>query len=249
VADAPAVVEFVKQAFGGEEKFRALGSAGGYHCEARVGDSMLMIGGGGEGCAWKGTPMPTGLHVYVADVDQAYQRALSAGATSLYEPMDQPYGDRDCGVKDAGGNEWYIATSKEPAGNAEGLHAVTPYLHPSDAPRFIEFLERGFGATVEAKHEDPSGRIAHAKVRVGDSVIEMGEAHGQWQPMPSAMYLYVDDADAWFNRAVAAGATVVYPLANQGYGDRNGGVRDVWGNHWYIGSHLEEKKHGRAPSK
>jgi PhnB protein len=241
VNDAPAVVEFAKQAFGATEKFRSFGSAGGYHCEVQLGDSVLMIGGGGEGASWKGTPMPVPLHLYVPDVDETYRRALDAGATSLYAPMDQPYGDRDCGVTDAGGDQWFMATSKT-GENDKGLHSITAGFRPIGAARFIEFLQRAFNATTEARHEDPSGRIMHAKVRIGDSIIEIGEAHGEWQPMPSAMYLYVDDVDAWFNRAVDAGAKVIYPLADQGYGDRNGGVQDEWGNHWYIGSHLAEAK-------
>jgi PhnB protein len=241
VADAPAVVEFAKQAFGATEVSRNFGSAGGYHCEAQIGDSMLMIGGGGEGSAWKGIAMPTSLHIYVPDVDEAYRRALDGGAVSLYAPMDQPYGDRDCGMRDAGGNLWFIASSKT-GDNAKGLHTVTPGYHAENASRFIDFLQRAFDATTEARHEDPSGRIMHAKLRIGDSVLEIGEAHGQWQPMPSAMYLYVDNADAWFNRAVEAGAKVIYPLADQGYGDRSGGVQDEWGNHWYIGSHLGDAK-------
>lgn len=241
VADAPAVVEFAKQVFGAVEKSRALGSAGGYHCDVQLGDSMLMIGGGGEGAQWKGTPMPVPLHLYVADVDESYRRALAAGAMSLYAPMDQPYGDRDCGVRDAGGDQWFMATSKT-GENEKGLHSVTAGFRPVGAARFVEFLERAFGATVEGRHQDAAGRISHAKVRIGDSMVEIGEAHGEWQPMPSAMYLYVDNADAWFNRAVEAGAKVMYPLADQGYGDRNGGVQDEWGNHWYIGSHLGDAK-------
>jgi PhnB protein len=239
VSDTPAVVEFVKQTFGGEELSRNFGSAGGYHCEVRVRDSMLMIGGGGEGSSWKGSTMPTSLHVYVPNVDEVYRRAIEAGGKSLYAPMDHPYGDRDCGIEDAGGNQWFIATNIG-GGNDAGLRMVTPGFRPKNATRFLEFVEHAFAAKVEARHEDPSGTIVHGKVRIGDSVVELSEAHGQWQPMPTALYLYVDDADAWFERAVDAGAKVIYPLADQPYGDRNGGVQDEWGNHWYIGSHLEK---------
>src|ERR1022692_3824050 len=76
--DANAVIDFVKKTFAGEELFRAVGSAGGYHCEVRVEDSMLMIGGGGPGVAWKGDSMLGAFHVYVRDCDAAYKRALEA---------------------------------------------------------------------------------------------------------------------------------------------------------------------------
>lgn len=95
VKRAEQLVEFVKQVFGGVEVFRTTGSAGGLHAEVTVGESRLMIGG-----FESVEEMPTALHVYVPDADAVYQRALEAGATSLEEPVDQFYGDREAGVKD-----------------------------------------------------------------------------------------------------------------------------------------------------
>jgi len=99
----------VKQAFGATELMRTTGSAGGIHAEVRIGDSVVMIGGGG---AWSGEAMPVAIYLYMDDVDAVYKRALQAGATSITEPEDQPYGDRMAGVKDAFGDVWYIATHK-----------------------------------------------------------------------------------------------------------------------------------------
>src|ERR1043166_4435985 len=110
VSDVHQEIDFIKKVFGAEGKVYGLGSQGGFHSEYRIGDSMLMIGGGGKGSKWQGTPVPGALHVYVEDVDGTYQRAVQAGATSLYSPMDQPYGDRDAAVADAQGNHWYLAT-------------------------------------------------------------------------------------------------------------------------------------------
>lgn len=107
VKEAPQLIDFVKQAFGAVETFRTTGSAGGIHAEVRIGDSMVMIGGGGT---WQGEPMPAAIYLYVNDVDAVYKQALQAGATSLSEPEDQPYGDRTAGVNDSFGNIWYIAT-------------------------------------------------------------------------------------------------------------------------------------------
>jgi uncharacterized glyoxalase superfamily protein PhnB len=107
VQEAAQLIDFVKQAFAATETFRTTGSAGGIHAEVRIGDSMVMIGGGG---AWKGEPMPAAIYLYIDNVDAVYQRTLQAGATSLTEPADQSYGDRVAGVKDPFGNVWYIAT-------------------------------------------------------------------------------------------------------------------------------------------
>src|SRR5216684_343204 len=84
------------------------GSEGGMHCEVRLGDSMLMMGGGGPGFAWRGIPKLGAFHVYVHDCDATYQGALAAGATSISEPADQEYGERSGSVRDAAGNHWYI---------------------------------------------------------------------------------------------------------------------------------------------
>src|SRR5690348_2804610 len=82
--DGPALVEFAKQAFGAEETFQAIGAAGGVHAEVRLGDSMLMMGGGIPGREFRTTPNTTALHIYVEDADAAYERAMSAGATSIF---------------------------------------------------------------------------------------------------------------------------------------------------------------------
>lgn len=108
VPGAANLIEFVKQAFGATELLRGTGSEGGIHAEVRIGDSMLMIGG-----AEHTEPMPAAIYLYVEDADAVYQRALQAGAASIMEPADQPYGDRNAGVKDPFGNIWYVATHKE----------------------------------------------------------------------------------------------------------------------------------------
>ncbi len=176
VADAPAVIDFTKAVFGAQEKMRAVGSAGGVHAEVRIGDSMLMIGGGAPELAWRGDPMPSALHVYVPDVDAAFARAFAAGATADHAPRDMDYGERGCGVIDAGGNRWYIATAAGPSFTPRGLHAVNAYLHPLRAEPLLAFLVRTFGATGIEKHATPDGVVHHAKVQVGDSVIEIGDA-------------------------------------------------------------------------
>src|SRR4029450_13306029 len=100
--------------------------------------------------------------------------ALAAGATSTQEPTDQPYGDREAGVKDEFGNTWYIATHKgdEPRTRQhvpEGLRSVTPYLHPHGANEMIEFLKSAFDAEEAFTPRSPEGEVVHAKIRIADS--------------------------------------------------------------------------------
>jgi len=237
VKPAAELIDFVKKAFGGEELSRGTGSAGGIHAEVKIDDSIIMIGGGE---AFTSSATPTGIHLYVEDADAVYERAIQAGATSLHKPVDQPYGDREASVKDISGNHWYIATNKATGHKAEGLRTVTPFLHPQGADRMIDFLKQAFGAKEESRHQSPDGVIQHATVKIGDSMIEMGEAHGPWQPMPTTFFMYVDDVDGLYHRAIAAGAVSKAVPSNQPYGDRVGGVSDPFGNVWYIATHISD---------
>jgi PhnB protein len=240
VKRAEQLVEFVKQAFGADEVFRTIGSAGGLHAEVTIGDSKLMIGGY-ESVEEK----LTALHLYVPDADAVYQRALEAGATSLGEPVDQFYGDREAGVKDPSGNVWWIATHKLGGAGTyipDGLRPVTPFLHPVGAPGLIEFMKQAFAAEEISREQSPEGMIHHATVRIGDSMIEMGEAHGDLaRPMPPALFVYVENLEAAYERALGAGATSLQPPQDQGYG-RTAWVKDAWGNTWYLAVPLETKK-------
>jgi len=243
VADVHEEIEFVTKVFGAEGRIYGLGSAGGYHSEYRIGDSMVMIGGGGEGAKWKGSPNPGSLHLYVADVDAVYQRAMQAGATSLMGPTNQEYGDRDAAVIDVGGNHWYIGTHQGTAYKPEGVSDLMPYLHPTGAPTMINFLKQAFGAEELFLYQSPDGIVHHAKIAIGDSIVEMGEAHDQWKPMPMVFMLYVDDVDVWYARAMkTAGAISMGEPKDQAYGDRVGAVKDPFDNVWYIGKQIETKK-------
>jgi PhnB protein len=220
---------FLKQAFGAEELMRMAGSAGGMHVELRIGDSRIMMGGGAGIAA-----IPAAIHLYVNDADDVYRRALAAGAASLYEPVDQEYGDREAAVKDSSGITWYIATRKGPQRVPEGMGTVTPYLHAKGAAELIAFLERALGAEEEARFASPEGAVRHAKLRIGDSMLELGEAHGAFGPTPCLLHLAVDDVDAAYARAMAAGGASVEPPGDQDYGDRRAAVKDPAGNAWYF---------------
>ena len=238
--DGPALVEFAKKAFAAEEIFRTVGSAGGLHAEVRIGDSMLMIGGGIPGREFRSTANTHAIHLYVPDCDTVYKQALEAGATSIAEPRDQEYGERSGSVKDPAGNYWYIATSQGETYTPKGLNNVNVYMHPLRAEPVINFLKRAFGAREIEKYASPDGVVHHAEIRVGDAVVEMGEAHGQYPPMPTMFYLYVPDCDAVYQHALQAGATSIAEPVDQPYGDRSGAVKDVFGNQWYIATHITD---------
>jgi PhnB protein len=238
-ADGLALLEFVKQAFGAEETMRAVMPTG-VHAEVRMGDSSLMMGGGIPGKKFPGTLQPNALHVYVEDCDAVCAKALAAGATLIDQLRDQEYGERSASVQDPAGNYWYIATAKGESYLPKGLHNVNPYLHPLRAEPVISFLKRAFGAQEVAKYASPDGVVHHAVVQVGDSVVEMGEAHGKYTPMEAMFYIYVPDMDAVYRRALTAGATSFQEPTDQPYGDRNAGVKDAFGNKWYIGTHVKD---------
>jgi PhnB protein len=232
--NAPALMDFIKQAFGAQEIYRSIGSAGGIHGEVQISDSRLMVGGGSPELAWRGEPRPAALHIYVEDTDAAYERALAAGGTSVGAPEDHDYGERGAGVKDEFGNYWYIATSMGESYKPAGLYTVTPYLHPLRAEPLISFLKRAFGAVELEKYASPEGVVHHAKVRIGDSALEMGEAHGPYQPLTTMFYLSVPNVDATYRRARQAGASSIGEPADQSYGARTAGVKDTFGNEWYL---------------
>ncbi len=242
VSDVHQEIAFIKEVFGAEGKLYGLGSQGGFHSEYRIGDSMLMIGGGGKGSKWQGTPVPVVLHAYVPDVDGVYRRAMQAGAISLMAPMDMEYGERGAGIEDTGGNHWYLATATGPNYVPEGVPNLMPYFHPVGAPMMIEFLKQAFGAEEVAVHRSPDGIVQHAKIRIGTSIVEMGEAHGPWQPKQMHFMMQVEDCDALYERAMKTdGAISVGAPANQPYGGRSGTIQDPFGNTWYLSAQTKKK--------
>jgi PhnB protein len=223
------LIDFLKNSFGAVEHSRTTGSAGGMHAEVKIGDSMVMIGG-----AEHITPAPAAIHLYVPDVDDAYRRALEAGGKSLFEVADQPYGERSGAVEDSHGNRWYVATTVVPLHEiSKYLHTVTVYFHIIGAPKFIDFLKNAFEAE-ELMRSEESGMLAHAKVRLGDSVIELGEARYPSQPLPPAVYLFVEDVDRAHAQALSAGATSMMKPKDQEYGHRNAWVKDPFATIWYL---------------
>lgn len=235
VQGADKLIQFMKQAFGAEEVFRVAepdGTIG--HAEVRIGDSMLELSDGGE--AWP--PRPAAIHLYVPDADRSYARALAAGAKSLIAPTDMPYGDREADITDPFGNNWYVGTRKQGGPVPAGMRTITPTLHVKGTDRLIDFIKQAFGAKELDRTLAPDGAVMHAQLKLGDAVLELGEARGFVSPMPCSIHYYVEDADAVYASALRAGATSLGPPSDRPYGDRAAEVADPFGNHWFIATQI-----------
>ena len=130
----------------------------------------------------------------------------------------------------------------------EGYHSVTPYLILSGASEAIAFYKKALGAEEVLRLADPGGKVHHAQISIGDSRIMLADEHPEIQALspktvggsPVSIHLYVEDVDRAIERAVAAGAKLVRPVADQFYGDRTGGIEDPFGYRWFIATHKED---------
>jgi PhnB protein len=121
-----------------------------------------------------------------------------------------------------------------------GYSMVSPYLIGKDAAKMIELLVHAFGATERFRSLRPDGTVGHAEVQIGESIIMIAEAGPEAPAMPATIHVYVPDVDAAYGRALAAGAASIREPSDQFYGDRNAGVKDHAGNHWWIATHKED---------
>jgi PhnB protein len=130
----------------------------------------------------------------------------------------------------------------------KGYHTLTPYLIIKGAARAVDFYKAAFGAVETLRLDGPKGSIGHAEIMIGDSRIMLADEHPEFGALspahyggsPVTLHLYVDDADAWVARAVAAGATITRAVADQFYGDRMGGVTDPFGYVWWCATRRED---------
>ncbi|MGH9814838.1 MAG: VOC family protein [Candidatus Acidiferrales bacterium] len=130
----------------------------------------------------------------------------------------------------------------------EGYRTVTPYLIIRDAAKAIDFYKKAFGAEEVMRMPAPDGKIGHAEIKIGDSMIMLSDENLQWgnkspqtlNGTPVGVFLYVPDVDATFKQAVAAGATERMALADQFWGDRYGKVSDPFGHEWSLATHVED---------
>ncbi len=130
----------------------------------------------------------------------------------------------------------------------EGYHTLTPYLSVDDAAAAIDFYQRAFGATERGRMDGPDGKIAHAELAIGDSIVMLADPFPQFQAKPPkelggttvGLFLYVENVDEVFRQAVEAGATSTMEPEDQFWGDRFGTVTDPFGHQWQIATHVED---------
>jgi len=130
----------------------------------------------------------------------------------------------------------------------DGHNTVSPYLIVNGAARALDFYTKAFGATELFRHKAPDGKIGHAEIRIGDTVIMIADefpdhqAHGpsKFGGSPVSLHMYVEDVDAVAAKAIAAGAKVKRPVENQFYGDRLGTFEDPFGHTWHVSTHVED---------
>jgi PhnB protein len=139
----------------------------------------------------------------------------------------------------------------------DGYHAVTPFLVVSDAARAMEFYKAAFGAKERMRMAGPGGKIVHAEMTIGDAVIMVADEFPEWGNLspeslngsPVRMALYVEDVDDVASRAVAAGAKMLIPVADQFYGDRSGRLADPFGHLWIVATHIEDVSPGEMQKR
>ncbi len=130
----------------------------------------------------------------------------------------------------------------------EGTHTITAHLSVREASKAIEFYQKAFGAQLAHVHKTPDGKVMHATLKIGDSQLMLADEFPGMSTKspqtlggsPVVLNIYVEDVDTLFNQAVAAGAKVTMPLANQFWGDRYGQIVDPFGHAWALGSHVED---------
>ncbi len=236
VKDAPKFIDFLVAAFAGTERIRVPRPDGTImHAEVAIGNSVIEMGDANE--QYPARAMTT--HLYVPDADATYARALRAGATGVYAPTDEhPSGDRWGEARDLFGNTWYIATRRSQVSAPEGFLTVQPYLHVREAHELIPFVEAAFGARTTGLHKSPDGLVRHATIEIAGATFEVDEADGGVTATESYLHVYVPDTNAVYAQALRAGATSIEAPVDKPYGDRAAGVKDAWGNSWFIATHL-----------
>lgn len=252
VDDVDAYLTFLQQAFNATEHFRTGGAGGGMHVEVRIGDSMVMVGGGAQSPV---EPMPAMLFLYLEDVDAVYHAALAAGATSVLEPGPNFGEPRGAGTKDPAGNDWYFAVwhdrpdappaSVEP--HPEG--DVTPMLTYQDGARAMDWLAEAFDFQEVTRWLDAAGTLSHGEMRTGNGRIMLATVPGYenpkrhreqcssaraWSSQPwviDGVLVHVEDVDEHCARAQRAGAIILSTPMDDGPG-RLYRAEDLEGHRW-----------------
>jgi uncharacterized glyoxalase superfamily protein PhnB len=247
-ADVTASAEFYQLAFGWKIRRRGDGAVTFDDTVGEVSGTFVT----GRPVAGEPGLLP---YVMVARADAALDAVLAAGG-EIVRPVDPGASEVFGWVRDLAGN--VLGVYQQPGlAEAEGsprpvpehLHTVTPRLVVQDARAAVEFYRAAFGAEQRGMlFAAPDGTVVHAEIQLGDSVVYLtepgdnggGAAGGDAGRVTAIMVVTVPDVDSLWARAVAAGCTVIHPLADQFYGEREGRLGDPFGQQWMLGSHIED---------
>jgi uncharacterized glyoxalase superfamily protein PhnB len=122
----------------------------------------------------------------------------------------------------------------------DGYHTLTPYLIVPDGEAMLHFRHDVFSAELHERFNRPDGTLKHAELQIGDSRLMMAQGDQHYHPQTQTFYVYLNDVDATYHRALATGAKSLAPISDQFYGDRSGGFEDPAGNRWYVATHVED---------
>jgi PhnB protein len=130
------------------------------------------------------------------------------------------------------------ATAAKPI--PDGFHTVTPFVIVDDANQLLNFIKKAFQGETTFIMNDPDGKVMHATAKIGDSIVMVADVMERFPAMPCMLYLYVDDVDTVYQKALKAGGQSLREPTNEFYGDRSAGIKDTWGNQWWIATHIED---------
>lgn len=248
VRGAAAAIEFYREVFGAVETTRMADPDGRRigHAELRLGPVTIMLAdeypelGILSPEAFGGTGLT--LHLHVDDVDSLAERAIRAGATMVREPTDYEHGERQCRIRDPFGHQWLLGHAIGAAAEKVAAHSpksdapnVFPGLRYRDEHAAMDWLTRAFGFQRHALFTDDDGNVVHAEMRLGPGIVMLGTAPECAEGFN--IYVHVEDVDTHHARAREAGAEIVRPLADTGYGSREYGAKDLDGHYWYFGTY------------
>jgi uncharacterized glyoxalase superfamily protein PhnB len=233
--DAPAAMAWLARAFGVEKQAEFANPDGTVaHAELRLGSGVIGISS--EGPVSAGNPWSSvrqGVYVRVENVDAHHDRATRAGAAVARPLANTDYGAREYSVRDLDGHLWAFGTYE--MGARPGKPNIFPELQCPSGPRAVQWLRDAFGFEPAVEVPGPDGTTVHAEMRFGDGFVMLATGDpggGAWGGLMQAAAVHVDDPDALYGRATAAGATIVLPLATTHYGARHFWARDPEGFLW-----------------
>lgn len=202
-------------------------------------------GGAGKAMPDGESPKPGGwnrIQIPVDDLESFYADLKEKGATFRNE-ISEGKGGKQVLLQDPSGNlvELFESTrEKSVRPIPKGFHTVTPYILAEDAMGLIDFIKKAFDGEVEQMMKTDDGTVQHSTIRIGDSPVMISSGNEDFRPNTCMLHLYVEDVDTIYKQAVDAGGQSLREPTDEFYGDRSAGVKDQWGNQWWLATHIED---------